>query len=421
MSVTFAAPMAFAGLAALLVPVVLHLVRRAEHRTTPFAALKFLAAVGLPRRRVRLAELALLLLRCVLLVVLVAWLAQPLLLREPPPRHVVAVVPGVDVARARAAVARIADARGADAPALEARWLAPGFPALDTAPNGREVPVASLLRELDATLGISSRIDVLSPGVVAGLDGERPRLSRAVGFQVVPGPVETPAKETAATSRRIVLRAAADNAVARRYLAAAVAAWNAERAGAASLAEVAADDAPIPAGTHALIWLDAPLSPQAARWIEAGGTALVTGGEDFAARGIGTEDPPTVTPADVAPVGGASAPMSGAVVARDAEGEPVLREQPRGRGRVLTLAVPFEPERFPLLHDGTFPRRLAAWLDTPVAPIDRAVAEALRPERGAPLPALPSEPMAPWLALLAALLAAVERVAASGLRRRALA
>jgi hypothetical protein len=67
MSIGLAAPLALAALAALVVPIVLHLVRRAEQRDTPFAALRFLRPAGLPRRRIRVAEPGLLLLRCLLL------------------------------------------------------------------------------------------------------------------------------------------------------------------------------------------------------------------------------------------------------------------------------------------------------------------------------------------------------------------
>lgn len=379
MSLAFALPIGLAALASLLLPLLLHLVRRAEHRTTPFSALRFLRAAGLPRRRIRVAERALLALRCVLLAVLALLLAQPLLRREPEPRHVVAVAPGVSPQQARAFAA----------PGRELRWLAPDFPLLEhDAPDARQA-LASLLRELDATLAPSSRLELVVPAVVTGLDAERPRLSREVGWHVVPaagagadadGPAQAP--------RRLALHAPADDAIARRYLAAAVAAWNAERAGSASLAEV--DAGRIPPDATALFWLDGAPSADAVRWIEAGGTAVLVDAQT----------------------------REGEVLARDGSGAPLLRARGLGRGRVLALAQPFSPASWPLLNDPGFPRALAAWLDPAPPPPDRAVADALRPVSGGTIRTPRAEPLAPWLALLAAALFALERAWASGLRRR---
>ncbi len=78
----FLAPVFLAGLAALAIPVVLHLVQRERGRVVPFPSLMFLERLpyrSVRRRRIR--HLALLVLRCLALVLLAAAFARPLLRR----------------------------------------------------------------------------------------------------------------------------------------------------------------------------------------------------------------------------------------------------------------------------------------------------------------------------------------------------
>ena len=179
MSLALLAPLGLAALAALVVPIVIHLVRRLELRTTEFAALRWISERIRPRRRLRFERPWLLLLRLALLALLAVLLARPVLTQPPSAQASrVLVAPGSDLAAARAAVT----SSGADW-----RWLAPGFPSIETpAPTG-SVPVASLLREADAALPASATLAVVVPEQLAGLDGERPILAHAVGWHVVPG------------------------------------------------------------------------------------------------------------------------------------------------------------------------------------------------------------------------------------------
>lgn len=382
MSITWAAPLALAALAAVLVPIAIHLLRRAEHRTTPFAALRYLRATGLPRRRLRIAEPALLALRCALVAAAALLLAQPLLERPGArARHVVAIVPPATTAAARTRIAFSGT--------TEARWLAPGFPpASEAVPSGTQ-PTASLLRELDYSLPAGSRLDVVLPEIVAGLDAERPRLSRAIGWHVVPALVSRAAEPAAPRRRRLVLDMAPDSP-ARGHLAAAVAGWRA-RGDEAELVEHAPSQAlPLDA---TLVRLGAPLDGNLRRWVETGGTALVA------------PDPDPV----------------GRVIARRADGTPLVRERRAGRGRIVALSVPFEPAALPALLDADFPERLARWIDGDSPAPDVARADASRPGRGGIAPKPPAEPLARVLALLVAALFAIERAWASGLRRRRLA
>ena len=96
-NLAFLAPAALAALAALLVPLLIHLQRRPEQRVVEFAALRWLSERVRPRQRLRLTELLLLLLRLLLVAALALWLAQPVWLDYlPRARAWELVVPGID-------------------------------------------------------------------------------------------------------------------------------------------------------------------------------------------------------------------------------------------------------------------------------------------------------------------------------------
>ena len=185
MNLALLAPAALAALAALLVPLAIHLQRRPEQRVQEFAALRWVSERVRPRQRLRLTEWLLLLLRLLLVAGLALWLAQPVWLEYAPRgRDWILVAPGVDPAALPAA------ARDAGA---ERRWLAPGFPPLDTPPPAGPVPVASLLRDLDTRLRPEQGVAVWVPRELAGLDAERVRLSRPVRWHVADAPAVAPA------------------------------------------------------------------------------------------------------------------------------------------------------------------------------------------------------------------------------------
>ncbi|MCS7270803.1 MAG: BatA domain-containing protein [Gemmataceae bacterium] len=74
----FAAPMMLAGAAAIAIPIVLHLFYRARYKPLPWGPMTFLRqAIEQTRRRLRLQELILLLLRCLAIVLLAVALARP--------------------------------------------------------------------------------------------------------------------------------------------------------------------------------------------------------------------------------------------------------------------------------------------------------------------------------------------------------
>ncbi|KPF78373.1 hypothetical protein IP78_11270, partial [Brevundimonas sp. AAP58] len=72
-------PLGLLALAALAIPLIIHIARRTESRTIAFAALAWLEERPKPRRRLRLDELWLLAARLLLLTLMALWLAQPVL------------------------------------------------------------------------------------------------------------------------------------------------------------------------------------------------------------------------------------------------------------------------------------------------------------------------------------------------------
>ena len=161
MSIGLLFPAALTALAALLIPIVLHLARRNQLKQVDFSALRWLHVKPRPRQRLRFEDIPLLLLRLFLLALLVLWLAQPVLRDWHSTSTYVAVMPGITPAQV-AAQAFPERAR--------LHWLAPLFPPIDKPLTTTAVPVASLLRQLDAELPGDVPIIVLASAVFDGAD-----------------------------------------------------------------------------------------------------------------------------------------------------------------------------------------------------------------------------------------------------------
>jgi hypothetical protein len=383
MSLAFLATSALAALAALAIPLLIHLARRPELHTLDFAALRWIRARHRPQRRLTLEERGLLALRLLLLALLALYLAQPVLRDAPDPGAWIVVIPGADLPAARAS-----------SPPGEAawRWLAPGFPPLDTpAPPARDI--ASLLRSLDATLPAATTLAVVAPATLAGLDGERVHLGRDLEWRIVPGVAAIPARP-AAPRPRLALRHGGDRGEAARSLQAVTEAWRAARPDVAAAQSLPAGD------TDTLFWLHAGTVPVELReWTAAGHTLVIEPGSTL----------------------GEEVELAAVVAWRDAAGTPLATAQPLGSGRVLRLLQPLRPDALPQLLDPGFPTMLQALLQPPDAP-RAAPAETQRPLRAAAasdgaLTAAAARPLQPWLAALIALLALLERAVASRARR----
>jgi len=356
-------------------------VRRIELRTTEFAALRWISERIRPRRRLRFERPWLLLLRLLLLTLVALLLARPIT-NEPSiakPAWVV-VAPGSDLGAARAAVS-IDDA--------DWHWLAPGFPAIESPAPSTPVPIASLLREVDADLPADAKLAVVVPDELAGLDGERPILSHAIDWHVVPGRMPAGAAMQPPKAIELAVRYAPSAEPMLKYLRAAATALEARGTTRFTL-DAQPQDVALAGPTRALIWLGAELPPAVEKWIEAGGTALV-------------DNQPRA---------------SGVPIWRDADGDVLARAQPLGRGRLVTLTAAFSPQTFPALLDADFPQHLSDLLQGEGIAPARAPASAMRPEQTASATTSPTvrpsaKPLDPWLALLIASLILIERVVAT--------
>ncbi len=385
MNLVLLLPAGLAALAALLLPLLIHLARRSEQRPTPFAALRWLRARPRPRSRVRLDEWPLLLLRLALLALLALLLARPALYGAAADTPWVALVPGVPVQAARGVV---------EAPDARWHWLAPGFPAVEQpAPRG-PVPVSSLLRELDAELPAGATLTVVAPAQLDGLDAQRVRLSRTVAWHVLAGAAAGPAAVAARPAPQLVVHHAADSAPALRYLRAAHVAWSGGAAAPLPTAPEGQALAPLGAA-QTLVWLaPEPLPSAAQRWVAAGGTALLD------ARSPWTPQSPMLP------------------LWSDDRGEALVEGVAHGQGRVLRFTRALAPAQMPQLLQADFPQRLRALLERPPPPPSRGLAPDHAPQAGAPAWAPSPRQLQPWLQLAIALLFLCERWLATSPRRK---
>ncbi|HEY5805197.1 MAG TPA: BatA domain-containing protein [Lysobacter sp.] len=385
MSLAFLLPAGLAALAALLLPLLIHLARRSEQRPIQFAALRWLRQKPKPRHRIRFDEWLLLALRLLLLVLLALLLAQPVLLGGASEAPWIAVAPGVDLQQARAVPAPENARR---------HWLAPGFPSLDEAAPATAASVTSLLRELDAGLPAGAALTVLVPEQLDGVDAQLPALSHRVEWRVVPGSMPAATARTAVVPFAPAMRYAPQREPALRYLRAAQTAWKGDDAGKASAADIAPGPQPLPAATKQLIWIaPGPLPAPVDVWVRAGGTALLD------------------SEATLAPVPAMT------VLWRDAAGMPLVEGTAWGKGRVMRFTRALAPQSMPALLEPDFPQRVRALFDPPQPAPARVLAATHAPLTGGP--AFPQSPrdLQPWLVLLIALLFIGERWLATGARR----
>jgi hypothetical protein len=371
------APWGLAALAALIVPLAIHIARRSQEQPTDFAALRWLRQKPRPRSQLRFDERLLLAVRLLLLALLALWLAKPVLLGAADRDAYVAVAPGVDPARA---------GQVGDEPVAgysRAHWLASGFPALTEATPATPVPFASLLRQLDADLPAKTPLIVVVPQILDGADAERPRLSRRVEWRVVPGAAPA-GRATPIAIPGLSVRHDTAHAASLRYLRAAALAW--QPAGRDADLEVADIAAPLPPTSRGLVWLGAgSLPPELLAWVEGGGRALIASDALF--------------PQDLKPV----------AVWRDALGRPLAEAAPIRRGRLVRFTRPLVPSQMPELLDGDFPARLKSLFDRLVAQPTRVAATDYSPTVGATHVDPSPLDLRPWLAVLTGLILLGER------------
>ncbi|PIQ36808.1 MAG: hypothetical protein COW59_10525 [Lysobacterales bacterium CG17_big_fil_post_rev_8_21_14_2_50_64_11] len=396
MSIGLLFPAALTALAALALPLLIHLTRRSDRQLMTFAALRWLRAKERARRRLRIDEWVLLALRLLLLAAVVVLLAQPVWFAAGNAQPWVVVVPGADP-----------DAL-ADDPALRAadwHWLAPGFPAFGGAAPQPSREAASLLRELDATLAPTQPLTVIVPERLSGLDGERIVLGRAVDWHVVAALALPAATAPAAMTPTVAIRHDAAHAAISRYFAAAVNAWTAgddDRGAEPSPPSLAiapaALDVALPAGTDWLLWLSDEAPPAAiASWLADGGSVL-----------------------RVARTATADADEDAAVeIWRSQQTTTWLSAQRRGRGRMLIVHGAPDVAQLPEVLHPEFALLLRSWLVPPARAPAQAMARDVAPTHG--LAAWPAhgKPLHDAMLWLIIALWLVERILASARRKAA--
>lgn len=383
MSLLWLFPAGLAALAALLLPLLIHLARRDQQQRIDFAALRWLSAQPRPRRRIRFDEWPLLLVRLLLLALLAVLLARPALSGWVDAAPRVAVLPGVDVAALRS---------DKDNDRTQWLWLAPGFPAINERGNtpATPQPVASLVRELDATLPAQAPLTIVVPAVLDGWDAERAQLSRRVQWQVVDAPAAastvTPAKPPV-----LQVRHDADAASGLRYMHAVQQAWHPQTA-----LDSGNDTQAFTAKDHVVrLWLSSnPLPPELIAWAGNGGRLLV--------------DARTPVPANTQRL---------SLWRDDATDGLLLERISTGDGQWLRWASALDPALIPALLDPSFPSQLQLHLQPAPTP-RRALAESLHPDTGGAAYPQPARELAPGLVLAIALLFLLERWLASAPRRR---
>ena len=370
-------PLGLAALAAWLLPLLIHLARRHPYTPLDFAALRWLRAQVRPRQRIRFDDWPLLLVRLLLLAALAVLLARPALTGPVPAAPAWTVVaPGLDALALR----------GEPADEQNWHWLATGFPGIEAPQPAQSATLPSLLRELDAQLPAGTALVVHVPDPLPGLDGQRLLLSRPVQWHVhaQAPPTATP------DANAPLLRLQSDPPLpAQRWLAAVQRAWNGQ-----TLAPRLAADA-LPDTGQIGVWTGTqPMPAHWQRWLQQGGQVLSSN----------------------------TAPASAQILLRDAQGAPLLLQQPVGRGRVLHLAGEWNAATNLALHDPALPRQLQLALQgMPSARLgdaaDHAPVQTALPQAGP----RPVRELASWLIVLIVLIVllfALERWLATAAWRR---
>lgn len=371
------APLGLVALAAILGPLLIHLRRRTEEVPLDFAALRWLDPLPRPRRRLQFDEWLLLALRLLLVACLALLLARPAVLGWEDGGARVLAAPGIDPAAARKAA-------GAEA---DIRWIAPGFPPIESAAPANPQAVASLIRQFDAELPVGAGLTILVPPVLDGADAAPLRLTRKVEWRVVEGAVAQ-AKPEPAKGPALAVRHAATQAAQLRYLRAAAEAW-----GSAPRFEAKVDDS-LPPLDAVLVWLTPGPVPQAvASWVEDGGTALLGSSVEVAM------------------------PTASASLWRDESGVVLVEGGPLGAGRIMRFVQPLEPAAMPDLLAPGFAAALRDLVSPPAPPPARVMATSYAPKAGAAPFALPPRELSAWLGVLIAALFLAERWLASRRRR----
>ncbi|MGH8104902.1 MAG: BatA domain-containing protein [Arenimonas sp.] len=386
MNLALLLPTALLALSSLLIPLLIHLGRRSEQKPTDFAALRWISAQLRPRRKLVFQEILLLLLRLLLVIVLVVFLAKPVAMQSSSHEQWGVVVPGADIDAAKNLFVKQEN---------EWHWLSPGFPDFKEKPVAVNIPISSLLRELDARLPANTTLTVVVPEQLSGLDGEHIRLSRKVDWKIVPGKMSAmPTPENTKTIR-LAIRQDEKHADAAIYFRAVHTSWQSELKAEEKTAVDSSDiSSPIKSEVTALVWLaDGELPAGIREWTNKGGTLLVS--KDSVVPEI----------------------KSSVAAWRNGQGTALVLAAPLGKGRILQWQQDLKPAAIPELLDVDFPEHLRSLLQSKPSAPTQALANFQTPLVGAKASPETPQSLQIWLALLVALLLLIERWLANSSRR----
>lgn len=190
---SFLSPLWLAALAALTLPLLIHLLSRGERRRIRVGSTRLLReAARHQARRLRPTRLLLLAVRCLLLAALALALAEPRLAREPAPRPDVTWVV-VDPEVTALDDPQLAGTLAAALDEAETKsWLVDGLPEIDAdqaPPAEQKADLWSLLREIDTSMPPGAMLEIFAVDRLDRLRGERPTLRRPLRWHLAP--VET--------------------------------------------------------------------------------------------------------------------------------------------------------------------------------------------------------------------------------------
>ena len=344
--------------------------------------MRWLSESERPRRRLRLDEIMLLLLRLLMLALIAALLAVPVLHGEwRDARHWVLADSAIDL---DAANSTVSDAKA------EWRWLAPGFPGIENERPALRQPTSSLIREFEANLPASDTLTVLVTAEPDGLDAERMALGRAVEWAVV-SPASIPDSESVEkVPLKVSLRHASEDQESLRFVRSALEALEVGEPGSWQIDD-APVSAPVDASSKALILLGETLPDDVLPWVEAGGRAIVV-------------DPQA---------------QSGSVALRDSKGDVVARRQSVGKSEVIRFLRPLTPDHLPMLLDAEFPGHLRTLIEGATPAPTQAFAAEAAPRVVDSVAQPPLTPLTSLLCLLVAIVFLIERIVATQRRRTA--
>jgi hypothetical protein len=196
--VIWLSPLWLAALAALAIPVLIHLRRRRIGRRVQVGSVRHLAGAAMPRRRrLRVRDPWLLALRCAILALIAFALAEPAIRRTERAGSWVLVAPSVLGDSATLRSDPLLDSLRRAGAAV--RLLAPGFPLADLRRPiaRRDAPpdLWSLLGAADQALAAGSTILAIVPAEVSLARGRRPAFATRVTIRRAP----RPARDTAVT------------------------------------------------------------------------------------------------------------------------------------------------------------------------------------------------------------------------------